>query len=427
MSKQSHLIEDTRRSLQSLVQDSSLPVQIREDLASEYAEIETYLRKLERGELHIALFGRVSVGKSSLANALTGKQQFSVSPLHGETKAPQADFLPSIGGHPIVVIDTPGINEVNDFERERLALQAANSADLVIIVVDGDLCDAEYRAITQLAAANRPMLLALNKSDRYSEADLTALINAIARRVSGMIAAALVIAVSARPPEQRVLQIGADGSEYEYLRPAPVRIEGLQSAIERIVANDANSLKALSAGLYAADLSDQVARRIVSLKTEVGEKLIRNYAIGKGIAVAITPVPLADLFAAAAADIGMIVHLSKLYGLPMTRVEASSFVATVAGQLAALFGAMWGLHIASSALKGATGGLTTALTAGMQGALGYYGAYLVGRAAVRYLEYGKSWGPAGPKTVLQDLVASLDRKSILNDAREQILSRIKQR
>ena len=44
------------------------------------------LAKLERGELHIAVFGRVSVGKSALANALLGEDAFTVGVLHGTTR-----------------------------------------------------------------------------------------------------------------------------------------------------------------------------------------------------------------------------------------------------------------------------------------------------------------------------------------------------
>lgn len=42
-------------------------------------------KKIEHGHIHIAVFGRVSVGKLALLNALLGETRFSTSPLHGET------------------------------------------------------------------------------------------------------------------------------------------------------------------------------------------------------------------------------------------------------------------------------------------------------------------------------------------------------
>ena len=65
------------------------------------------------------------------------------------------------------------------------------------------------------------------------------------------------------------------------------------------------------------------------------------------------------------------------------------------------------------------------LTAGAQGALAWYATELVGRAAERYLAAGKSWGDKGAKRVVRDIVESLDRDSILREAREEILSRLR--
>jgi hypothetical protein len=65
------------------------------------------------------------------------------------------------------------------------------------------------------------------------------------------------------------------------------------------------------------------------------------------------------------------------------------------------------------------------VTAGAQGALAWYATELVGRAAEKYLVAGKSWGELGPKRVVTDIVASLDRDSILREAREEILRRLR--
>jgi GTP-binding protein Era len=109
----------------------------------------------------------------------------------------------------------------------------------------------------------------------------------------------------------------------------------------------------------------------------------------------------------------------------MTRSEAGKLLATIAAQLAALMGAIWGVHLVASALKGASAGLSTLVTAGAQGALAWYATTLVARAAERYLAAGKSWGEQGPKRVVQEIVDSLDRDSILREARAEILARLK--
>ena len=75
--------------------------------------------------------------------------------------------------------------------------------------------------------------------------------------------------------------------------------------------------------------------------------------------------------------------------------------------------------------SGVTGGLSTVVTAGAQGALAWYATLLVGRAAQRWLAGGKSWGEHGPKRVVTEIVESLDRDSVLREAREEILRRVR--
>ncbi|MET0331980.1 MAG: DUF697 domain-containing protein, partial [Dyella sp.] len=135
--------------------------------------------------------------------------------------------------------------------------------------------------------------------------------------------------------------------------------------------------------------------------------------------------PVADLLAAAGLDAAMVVQLSKVYGLPLTRSESGRLVATISAQLIALMGAIWGAQLVASALKGVSGGLSVLVTAAAQGALAWYATVLIGRAAERYLVAGKSWGPAGAKRVVAEIVEGLDRDSILREAREEILKRLR--
>ena len=66
-------------SLRQLLDDVRIPDSIRQTLSDDYAQVRSMLDKLEHGHLHIAVFGRVSVGKSSLLNALLGKTAFAAA------------------------------------------------------------------------------------------------------------------------------------------------------------------------------------------------------------------------------------------------------------------------------------------------------------------------------------------------------------
>jgi uncharacterized protein (DUF697 family) len=152
--------------------------------------------------------------------------------------------------------------------------------------------------------------------------------------------------------------------------------------------------------------------------------LIRTYSLAKGIAVAINPVPVADLVAAAVVDVSMIVHLSKIYGLPLNKGEASGLVKTIGAQMILLMGTVWAVHFLSSALKLGTAGLSTVVTGSAQGALAYYSTWVVGQAAERYLAQGKSWGEGGPKLLVREILESIDRDTLIADARVEIRKRL---
>ncbi len=383
------------------------------------------LRKLEQGEIHIAVLGEVSVGKSSLLNALLGEARFATSPLHGETRRPeQAQWREEQSGG-VMLMDTPGINEVGGEERERMAREVAERSDLVMFVLDGDLNAMEQTALQQALAPGRPLIVVLNKADRYTDAERDALLERITARLAGRVRPENIIAAAADPAPVRRIVRTADGEEVEEQDvPAP-DVERLRERLWNVLEAEGRSLAAVSASMFAGQVSERVGQQVVAARRRAAERLVRYYCIAKGVAVAVNPVPVADLFAAAALDAGMVFHLSRLYGLPLTRAEARSLVTVIATQMTVLMGTVWVTHLISAALKAGTGGLSTVLTAGAQGAVAYYGTYMVGRVAERYFAEGKSWGPGGPKAVVQEILESVDRESILAQAREDLAARLR--
>lgn len=413
-----------RESLRDLVEDRRLPPGIREALAQDYSAVQAMLDKLEHGHLHIAAAGRVSTGKSSLLNALVGSDRFAVSPLHGETRASRMEPWNEIEAGGVFLIDTPGLDEAGGEGREQLAKEVANRSDLVIFVIDGDITESELTALRMLLGEGRPVLLALNKKDLYSRDELTSLLAAVRSKAAGLVRPEDVIAVAADPRPQTVVEVDASGQESTSSRPRAVDVEALKVRLWDILVAEGKTLAALNASLFATDLSDQVGRRILNARREIGERLVRTYCIAKGVAVAFNPVPVADLLAAAFIDVGMVMHLSKVYGLPLSRREAGRLVSVIAAEAATLMGSVWALHFISSALKVGTLGLSTILTAGAQGAIAYFSTYVVGQVAAEYLSHGKSWGSGGPKRVVGEILESLDRETVLKDARREIRARL---
>ena len=389
---------------------------MRQALDADFQELQGLMDKLAYGHIHVAVFGRVSVGKSSLLNALIGQERFDVSPLHGETKSVEMSSWAEGGTTGVFLLDTPGIDEIDGEAREQMAKRTVNRADLVIFVLDADLTRIERIAIEELVQFQRPIVIALNKSDRYSESELKLLLDNIAKSCDGMVDVRDIVPVQANPIHKGDSNVDPSSD-----------VRMLKERLWQILESEGKTLAALNAGLFADNLSQQISETILRTRSDLASRVIRSYCVGKGVAVALNPVPVADLLAAAAVDATMVVHLSKVYGLPLTRNEASTLIVTIISQLAALMGSVWAVHLLSSALKLGTAGLSTVLTAGVQGAVAYYSTHIIGSVAQVYLAQGKSWGDGGSKRVVEDIIDSLDRDSILAQAREDIRLRLRKK
>ncbi|MCG7906104.1 MAG: GTP-binding protein [Candidatus Thiodiazotropha taylori] len=414
-----------RENLRELLSDDRLPESVRDSLKDDFHQVQAMLDKLEHGHLHIAVFGRVSVGKSALLNALLGEQRFAVSALHGETRHSDMAAWREVEASGVFLIDTPGINEISGEERERMAEDVASRADLVLFVVDSDLTQTELQAMQKLSQLNRPLVVVLNKADRYTTDELELLLGSLQEKLAGIVSNEYIVATAARPAERIYLQEDEQGQEREIRRTPQADVMQLTDTLWMLIEKEGMALSALNASLFAGQLSDEVAERVVAIRQKVAERVIRGYCLGKGIAVAVNPIPVADLVAALALDASMVVHLARVYGMSVTRGEAGQLIKTIGSQMALLMATVWSVNLAASALKASSAGLSTVVTAAAQGGMGYYTTYVVGLAAQRYFSQGRSWGSDGPKTIVQQILDSVDKDSILQQASDDIRQRLK--
>ena len=88
--------------------------------------------------IHIAFFGRRNVGKSSLMNAVTGQDLAVVSEVKGTTTDPVYKTMELLPLGPVMMIDTPGIDDEGELGRLRVrkSQQILNKADIAVLVVD---------------------------------------------------------------------------------------------------------------------------------------------------------------------------------------------------------------------------------------------------------------------------------------------------
>ncbi|MDH3806808.1 MAG: Era-like GTP-binding protein, partial [Gammaproteobacteria bacterium] len=217
-----------RESLRELIDDARLPAGVRDALAHDYDAVQAMLDKLEHGYLHLAAFGRVSTGKSSLLNALVGGEAFSVSPLHGETRQSSMQAWDEVEAGGVFLIDTPGLDEAGGEKREAMAREVAGRSDLVIFVLDGDITETELLALRTVLTQGRPVLVALNKIDLFTSDEQASLLGSIRAKTKGIVDADHVVAVTAQPRPQVVIEVDANGDEIESERQREPDVEALR-------------------------------------------------------------------------------------------------------------------------------------------------------------------------------------------------------
>src|SRR5262249_13880628 len=135
-----------------------------------------------------------------------------------------------------------------------------------------------------------------------------------------------VVMTAARPDPHKVkVQLPNGTTQTQWERPAPL-IEPLKARILDVLDREGKALVALNTLLIAGDLHAEIVARKFKIGAESANRLIWNFAMAKGAAVALNPVPVADMAGGLAVDVGMIVALSKVYGIPLTRRTAVSLV-----------------------------------------------------------------------------------------------------
>jgi len=404
----------------------------REALAADLRELRDMAKKLRSGRVEIVVFGEISTGKSALINALSGADVAQVNVRGGWTKdvwhlnwEGAGYCLPGFDQSQVVLVDTPGLNEVGGAERAEMARQAAERADLILFVTDSDLNETEYNALAELAGCHKPILLVVNKSDLYTPRQLEDLRQALLDdRISGIIDPANVVFTAADPREVQYVIESADGStREEWRKPAP-KTDDLRARILEVLDEEGVSLIALSASMYAADRSDRVAALRVRMRNDKASKIIWTFAGTKATAVALNPFWISDVAGGVAVDAAMVATLAGVYGLKITAANAGELVASIFKAAGWVLLAEGVTNIGASLLKAVSFGAATPLTALPQGAAAGYGSYIVGQAARYYFEHGGSWGDKGAKRIVAEVLQNTDKQSVLNRLRGEIRKKL---
>ena len=119
--------------------------------------------------VHIALFGKRNVGKSSIINAITNQELSIVSPTEGTTTDPVYKSMEILPLGPVVLIDTAGLDDdgVLGAQRIQKSYQVLNKTDIAVLIVDSTrgLSQLDYDLIERFHKKELPFVIVFNKAD----------------------------------------------------------------------------------------------------------------------------------------------------------------------------------------------------------------------------------------------------------------------
>ena len=307
------------------IDESSLQQRI-EAAAESGIEIESAkeeLRKLRQrrqtGKLYIALTGNISTGKSSLVNSLLPNAQATSEVTGGTTRDITEFHWVTPSGDEVILIDMPGLQDAVSQGLSDSARNEAMRAHLVIYLCDSDLTRQQIKELKLLAELKKPLILALNKSDWYSDEERKKILERL-RQHTSEIDDITVVAIRTQT-EKEVVVKRPDGTESTELRRIEADIKELARALQRRIDNNPERLEQLRDSaiftLAARNLDEAELRQ----RVEKGQRLVRNHTRSAVVGAMAAISPGTDILIQGALGISLVKSLCSLYDVPVSQLE----------------------------------------------------------------------------------------------------------
>lgn len=332
------------------------------DVSAAIEEINEQKRRKQTGEVFIAIFGEISTGKSSLVNALLPQADLRSDPRGGTTLDIRHYHWRAASGDTVMIADLPGFNLDSNPE----ILEEARRAHLVVFLCDSDITRSQMEQLESLLSMQKPIVVALNKVDRFTAAEAELIADSISRRTA--IDRDDVVFVQTGGHEE-VIRLLSDGNEEVVTRDRGQDIEPLRRVLQRKLDSNQQLMEQLrdTAVLLLASEKLQQARDVhrEQQAAELVDTYSRRAVIGALAAVA----PGSDIIIQGLLATRLVQALCKVYGVSVKDVEIESFLRMAGGKVKKMTAIT--LAITGNALKAfpgigtLTGGLIHAVAYGM--------------------------------------------------------------
>jgi len=297
------------------------------DVADAQSELQQLAARQASASVHLCFFGEISTGKSSLIKALIPGADVAINPVGGSTIDIRHYRWRDESGTQILLTDVPGSGGLEG-ELDKIAAEEAQRAHLVLFVCDADLTRDESKAVEWLLALGKPLILVLNKSDRYSRGEQAILMERLLDHLGdlgGEVAQDQVVAVSAGG-EMEVIERQADGSEKPVRRKRPADIGVLVVAINHLLEGGMPSMGMQRDRAVFRLAAEKLAAAEGEYRDQRAEQMIRS-STRKAVVGALAAVsPGSDIVIQSYIGTTMTRELCHLYGAAPRDLDAEEFL-----------------------------------------------------------------------------------------------------
>ncbi len=297
------------------------------DVEAAQAELAELAARQSQRAIHLCFFGEISTGKSSLIKALVPAADVAIDVVGGSTADIRHYRWRDDEGTRILLTDVPGTAGL-DGDLGAMAEEEARRAQIVLYVCDGDLTRAEKAALDSLLALGKPLILVMNKSDRYSAAEQALLLERLLDHLSDAgddLARERVVAVSAGG-ETEVIERCEDGREQTSRRQRSADIGVLVVAINRLLLSDRKALDVRRDRAVFALAAEKLALAESRYREQRSAQILRS-STRKAVLGALAAIsPGTDVVIQGYIATTMTRELCKLYGVAPRDLDIEQFL-----------------------------------------------------------------------------------------------------
>ncbi|MDX1480655.1 MAG: GTPase [Woeseiaceae bacterium] len=297
------------------------------DVAAARAELEELAARQAEGTISLCLFGEISSGKSSLIRALVPDADVTVDVVGGSTVEIRHYEWQNADGTSILLTDLPGTAGLEP-GLDDIAREEAQRAQIVLFVCDGDLTRAEKNALGFLLDCDKPVILVLNKSDRYSAEEQSTVLERLLdhlQDLGGRIDRDRVVAVSAGGATE-VIERSADGDERVRRRQRHADIGVLVVAINRLLAAESEALDERRERAVFRLAAEKLATAEAVYREQRAEQILRSSTRRAVIGALAAVSPGTDVIIQGYIGTTMTRELCRLFGVAPRDIDVEEFL-----------------------------------------------------------------------------------------------------